>query len=179
MHHKERKGADMKLHGIFNLLGVFCVGSFTICLLAQSVDPIIDADQNKISKAPPEIVIYSLPNFKGNSLRISKNTLDLPLEELEDGTIFDWNDNVGSVRVIGGTWRLYQQGRFNRELDDTPEERVDINTTRSVSGWSNIISATSKGPLEIKVMEEAGMDRDVSSIRLISENILPDWVNQY
>ncbi|MEK7757336.1 MAG: hypothetical protein AAB385_09015, partial [Planctomycetota bacterium] len=64
--------------------------------------------------------------------------VDIPYEDLPDGTQMLWNDNIGSIVVVSGTFRLYQNGRMNTALDDTPMELVDVKTQAPVSGWSRL-----------------------------------------
>jgi hypothetical protein len=89
----------------------------------------------------PEIILYSQPNFQGREVHLYQDAVDLPSEELADGTKVLWNDNVASVIVVSGTWRLYQHGRMNTALDDTPRESLDVRTKSPASGWSSLISA--------------------------------------
>jgi hypothetical protein len=123
-----------------------------------------------------ELLLFSLPNFQGRSIRLTQTTVDLPIEELENGSQFDWNDNVRSLVVVSGTWRLFQHGRCNTQLDDTPRDALDVSTRPPVSGWSSLVSATSRGQMEIPVPEAGGLHHDVSSIELLSTENLPDWV---
>jgi len=124
----------------------------------------------------PEIIVYSQPGFQGHELRLSGNVIDLPVVELEDGSSFDWNDNIGSIVVTSGTWRLYQHGRLNTELDATPLAALDLSTRDSARGWSSVISASSRGPLRIAEPRLAGIGFDVSSIQLVASDNLPDWL---
>jgi hypothetical protein len=125
--------------------------------------------------ARPEIIFYSEPDFQGRAFHFFESTLDLPYEEFADGSKFLWNDNIKSFIVVSGTWRLYQHGRLNTSLDDTPPHLLDVRTKVSVKGWSTLVSATSRGPLYIASPELGGIDLDISSIELVSEQNLPDW----
>ncbi len=124
----------------------------------------------------PEIIFYSQPNFQGRELHLYQDAVDLPVEDLADGTKMLWNDNVASIIVVSGTWRLYQHGRMNTALDDTPRESLDVRTKSPATGWSSLISANSLGPLRIASPELAGIDYDISSVELVSALNLPDWV---
>ena len=124
----------------------------------------------------PEIILYSQPNFQGSELHLFGDAVDLPFEDLADGRKLLWNDNVASFIVVSGTWRLYQHGRMNTALDDTPRESLDVRTKSSANGWSSLISANSHGPLRISSPELAGIDFDISSVELVSAMNLPDWV---
>jgi hypothetical protein len=82
---------------------------------------------------------------------------------------------VRSLVVVSGTWRLWQNGRCNTRLDDTPVEALDVSTKEPEPGWSCLVSATSAGPLELSSGAAGGFLHDVSSIELVSVENLPDW----
>jgi hypothetical protein len=124
----------------------------------------------------PQIVLYTGENFTGRELVVEGTVFDLPLEEDGDGSLFDWNDNVRSLIVVSGTWRLYQNGRLNTALDETRLEALDIRTKGAALGWSALVSATSAGRLEIPNLAAGGLGEDLSSIELVSQANLPDWV---
>jgi hypothetical protein len=124
----------------------------------------------------PEIIFYSEPGFQGRELHLYDSSVDLPFDEFADGSVAVWNDSIGSIVVVGGTWRLYQHGRWNTLLDDTPIERLDVTRMQCVSGWSNVLSANSAGPLRIASLEYGGLGPDISSVQLVSSENLPDWV---
>lgn len=123
----------------------------------------------------PEIILYSEPNFQGRELHLYEDAVDLPFEQLGD-VVLPWNDSVGSIVVVSGTWRLYQNGRMNTELDETPREVLDVRQKTAASGWSSVLSATSRGPLMIASPELAGIGHDISSVQLVSSENLPDWL---
>lgn len=124
----------------------------------------------------PEIILYSEENFTGRVLRVTGTMLDMPLERNLDGSDFDWNDRAQSLVVVSGAWRCYEHGRLNTGLDDTPVESLDIATKEPARGWSTIVSATSKGRLEIPKLAEAGIGGGISSLELVSADNVPDWV---
>jgi hypothetical protein len=124
----------------------------------------------------PEIILYSEPGFQGREVHLFGDAVDLPYEQNADGTLMLWNDSVGSIIVVSGTWRLYQHGRMNTAIDDTPLELLDLRTKAQTTGWSSVLSATSNGPLKIASPELAGIGSDISSIELLSTQNLPDWV---
>jgi hypothetical protein len=124
----------------------------------------------------PEIILYSEPDFQGRELHLYDSSVDLPFEELDDGSIALWNDNIGSIVVVSGTWRFYQHGRWNTLLDDTPIERLDVARMPCVIGWSSVLSATSRGPLRVASLELAGLGPDMSSVELVAVENLPDWI---
>lgn len=123
----------------------------------------------------PAIVLYSQPDFQGRSLSVTASLADLPKEVLVDGATFDWNDNVGSVRVVWGTWRLYQNGRFNTEIDETPLEALTLASKSIATGWSCLVSAKSTGEVRITDGAAGGWGSDVSSLELVGAENLPDW----
>ena len=128
--------------------------------------------------AQPELILFSEPDFQGRELHLFDSTVDLPFEDLVDGTKHLWNDNIGSLIVAGGTWRLYQHGRMNTALDDTPKEAVDVYSKAPAGGWSCLLSASSRGPLKIATPELGGFGSDISSIELVSPFNLPDWTSR-
>ena len=123
----------------------------------------------------PLLVLYWEEGFQGRSLEVTGSLPDLPVETDVFGNQFDWNDEVRSVVVVSGTFRLFQHGRSNTKLDDTPIEALDVRTKEIEGGWSTLLSATSSGPLEIPSGALGGFYRDVSSIELVSADNLPDW----
>jgi hypothetical protein len=123
-----------------------------------------------------EIILYSEPNFQGREYHLYEHAVDLPYEDLEDGTQMLWNDNIRSLVVVSGTWRLWQNGRMNTILDDTPRELLDVSVKPPAGGWSSVVSGTSRGALTIASLELMGIGPDVSSIELVSVGNLPDWL---
>ena len=123
----------------------------------------------------PQLILFSGPGFTGRELVLRDTVADLPVERLDDGSTFNWNDEVRSIIVVSGTWKLYQHGRCNTTLDDTPVEQLDLRVQSRVGGWSSLVSANSAGPMRIHSPETASLHRDISSIRLVSTLNLPDW----
>lgn len=123
----------------------------------------------------PKIILFWEENFEGRSLEVTGSAIDLPVIGDVFGNEFDWNDEVRSIIVVSGTWRLYQHGRCNTELDQTPLELLDVARKQRRAGWSTLVSATSKGPLELPSAAVGGFFHDISSIELVSEANLPDW----
>lgn len=123
----------------------------------------------------PLLILYWEEGFQGRSLELTESLADLPVETDALGNQFDWNDNVRSVVVAGGTWRLFQNGRANTKLDQTPLEVLDTRAKEKEAGWSTLVSATSAGPLELPNGAVGGFYRDISSIELVSPESLPDW----
>jgi len=119
----------------------------------------------------PALILYSEPGFQGRSLVLTEGLIDLPKES--DG--FDWNDNVRSIRVLGGTWRLYQHGRFNTELDETPLEDLVLASKAPVAGWSCLVSAWDSGEGLYPDGASGGFGEDISSVELLSSENLPGW----
>ncbi len=121
----------------------------------------------------PLLILYWEEDFQGRSLEVTDTLPDLPRVEDRYGNVFDWNDEVRSVIVVSGTWRLYQHGRLNTKLDDTPLEELDLRSKEREPGWSCMLSATSAGPLKIPSGARGGFFRDVSSVELVSHENLP------
>ena len=125
----------------------------------------------------PVLILYWEEDFQGPSLEVTGSLRDLPVVTDAFGNQLDWNDRVRSVVVAGGTWRLFQHGRANTRLDDTPLEALDVRTKEKEAGWSCLLSATSAGPPELRSGAAGGFYQDVSSIELVSEENLPDWAS--
>ncbi len=123
----------------------------------------------------PLLILYWEEDFQGRSLEVRGTLADLPSVEDEHGNVFNWNDEVRSVVVVSGAWRLYQNGRLNTRLDDTPLEELDLKGKEREAGWSCLLSATSAGPLKLPSGAVGGFLRDVSSVELVTSENLPDW----
>jgi hypothetical protein len=123
----------------------------------------------------PLLVLYWEESFQGRSLEVTGTLADLPVEIDLFGNEFDWNDQVRSITVVSGTWRLYQHGRCNTELDETLLGDLNVAAKQTRAGWSCLISATSARPLELPSAAAGGFEPDISSIELVSEENLPDW----
>lgn len=126
----------------------------------------------------PQLIIYTGENFTGHSYVVTGTLLDMPPGK-DDGPESDrygWNDSVRSVKVVSGTWRLYQHGRCNTNLDETPVEDLDLTVKHAENGWSCLVSADSAGPTEYPTGASGGWATgEISSIELVSERNLPDW----
>jgi hypothetical protein len=124
--------------------------------------------------AGPSITLFWGENFTGRSLTLTGTLYDLPkgTDEISD---FDWNDQVRSMIVTGGTWRLYQHGRLNTLLDDTRIEDFNIAAKTPSFGWSTLVSGVSRGAVEIPELSTAGLMGDISSVELVAVENLPDW----
>jgi hypothetical protein len=155
------------------------VSSIVVFLLGVASGLTIFRGQSDLRAAAaggtPEIILYSEPDFQGRELHLYKDAVDLPFDQLGDA-ILPWNDSVGSIVVVSGTWRLYQHGRLNTEIDDTALEALDVRQKAAATGWSSALSATSRGPLRIASPEHAGIGHDISSVQLVSSENLPDWL---
>ena len=123
----------------------------------------------------PQIILYFGENFTGRSVTLVNTAFDLPTEEERDGSLFTWNDQVRSLVVVSGTWRLYQNGRLNTRLDGTRLDQFSLQGRLPDQGWSALVSGTSAGRLEVPDVAEAGIGVDISSIELVSTQNLPDW----
>jgi hypothetical protein len=160
----------MRRSVLVTLLIVAATGLMLWSLLFPSSGPATAAQESG-----PLLVLYSEPNFGGISLEVRDSLVDLPVIESSDGAKFDWNDSIRSLRVVSGTWRLYQHGRCNTELDQTPLELLDLASRQPARGWSSLMSATSRGALEAASLETGALADDISSIELVSKSNLPDW----
>ena len=94
-------------------------------------------------------------HFKGNHylvLGLARHT--------ETGEELSWDENISSVVVRGGTWRLCEASDFNRVS----------------GGWSTLVSAGMHGELRQSASECGGWTNDsISSIQLVSEGGMEDW----
>ncbi len=126
----------------------------------------------------PLLLLFSEENFGGRCLEVRGTLLDLPREVLEDGSVFDWNDNVRSLKVVSGTWRLCQHGRLNTALDDTELSELVVEEKARSFGWAALVSSGSEGPAEYASAAGWGWAPDVSSVELLSEEALPDWARK-
>ena len=98
----------------------------------------------------------------------------MPKSTDEEGKDYDWNDQISSIRVVRGTWMLFENGRANTKLDDSALEELDITEKTPVGGWSALVSASSVGPVEYCSSESGSWGNDtISSIILISPDPLP------
>jgi hypothetical protein len=122
-----------------------------------------------------KLILYWEPDFQGPSLEVTGTLPDMPVITDDRGAQFDWNDQVRSLVVLSGTWRLHQNGRLNTRLDETPLALLDLVTKERVEGWSCLVSATSRGPLYLPTGAAGGFAYDISSIELVSEDNLADW----
>lgn len=138
----------------------------TLCVLAVAVGAgtsfLLLKQTSVAAENGAALVVYSGPNFTGRSLRVTGNLPDLP-----KGVLFDWNDTISSIVVLRGTWRLYENGRFNTFLDKTPATKFDVSKQPPVGGWSCVVSAD-KGPVELTPESSGWADNSISSIELLS-----------
>ena len=145
------------------------------CALALSAYVLRGPESTAQENSGARIFLYLEPNFQGPGMEVTGSLVDIrPMEDV-NGVEIEWNDQVRSIIVEKGTWRLHQNGRFGTKLDDTPLAELDVRTKESVEGWSCLISATSQGPLRIASPSAGGFAHDISSIELVSEENLPDW----
>jgi hypothetical protein len=130
--------------------------------------------------AGPEIILYTGEDFTGESVRVTDTLLDLP-KGVEDGPEefrWNWNDNIKSIEVVRGTWRLYEHGRLNTTLDDTPVEELTAEAARAkgaVEGWSCLVSGNSERAVQYPTPTSGPWASSISSVELVSEENLPDW----
>lgn len=151
--------------------------SGVICLVVALVSFKLFVEDKPEAKAfgDPEIIVYSGPNFTGKELTLTHSMFDLPKEDLGDGKVFNWNDNIRSVVVVSGTWRLFEHGRANTTLDGEKIEHFNRDNKAEVPGWSTLVSADSRGVLELGQPGVGGWGDGISSVHLVSDRNLPDW----
>jgi hypothetical protein len=124
-----------------------------------------------------EIILFRGENFTGNQIRLTNSVLDMPQGALDGPEeLRGWNDTIGSVIVVRGTWRLYQHGRHNTGIDtDESPEQVVLAEKVPEKGWTCLVSAAPDGPREYASPAIGGWDSDVSSVELVSTQSLPAW----
>lgn len=66
----------------------------------------------------PDVILYSLKNFRGDSLGINaeKNGGDPNLDNDGSFRTSGWNNRTSSILVIRGTWDIYQDSGHNATL---------------------------------------------------------------
>ena len=172
-HRQGKEGVHMKrrIYAVLFVLGALAALASVIGIRKR---PVVSAEAGKAL-----LILYWEEDFQGRSLEVTGSLPDLPVQADANGNHFAWNDEVRSVVVAGGTWRLYQNGRANTKLDETPLEALDVRTKEKESGWSTLVSATSAGPLELRNGAAGGFYRDISSIELVSTENLPDWASPF
>lgn len=158
---------------VFLLGGLLVAGLVSIPILRRST---VTAQVKVDPSLGPKLILFWEPDFQGPSLEITGTVADMPVIIDANGAEFNWNDNVRSLIVVGGTWRLHQNGRLNTKLDDTPLEILDLRTKETTEGWSCLVSASSTGPLQIANPAAGGFSNDISSVELVSEKNMPDWL---
>jgi len=158
-------------------LVVACVAAVALFLANRGGirGPVVVAAGAAAEAGGPQIVLYTGENFTGRAITVTGTVFDLPKDQEPDGSLYDWNDQVRSIVVVSGTWRLYQNGRCNTRLDDTPIEAFAVGEKLPAQGWSALVSAASAGQLQIADLSAAGIGQDISSVELISTSNLPDW----
>ncbi|MGQ9588903.1 MAG: beta/gamma crystallin-related protein [Planctomycetota bacterium] len=126
----------------------------------------------------PTLLLFSEEDFGGRCLVVTGSLFELPKEVTEEGCAFDWNDNVRSLRVLSGTWRLCQHARLNTLLDDEPLSDVELSKKFRAKGWSCLVSAGADGPAEHRSAEGWGWVPEISSVELLSSEPLPEWARR-
>lgn len=96
----------------------------SIASIPRVLDSLRRAPSAEAQAGDAVLVLYAQEDFRGRSIKVTGSLADLPKEVLVDGSLFDWNDNVRSLQVQRGTWRLYQNGRFNTEIDESSLESL-------------------------------------------------------
>jgi len=153
------------------------VAALTLCVAAFALSWAVFLVPTSNAEPTPEIILFTGENFTGNQIRLTATVLDMP-KGTEEGAehLRGWNDTVGSIVVVSGTWRLYQHGRLNTKIDkdETPEQVVAAEKA-VVEGWSCRLSALPDGPAEFQRPGVGGWESDVSSVELVSTQSLPPW----
>lgn len=139
-----------------------------ICL---SVTGFVATGERVTNASEPEglLVVYMGENQTGRSLTVTSSLPDLPVLTDENGDEFDWNDQIVSIEVRKGVWRLYEHGRFNTELDDTPIEDWVRSNRESVDGWSCVVFPPASGSPAYGTENGPLRRRLISSIEMLSE----------
>ncbi len=146
-----------------------------LCALLASIVFVLEKSSESVARGrKPELIVFSGDEFDGRSLEVHGSLYDMTRETNADGSIHAWNDSISSIIVVRGTWRLYQNGRCNTRLDDTPLKRLDIRKKEAAGGWSCIVSASPDRPLRLTTHDGVFADDDISSIELVSDKALPD-----
>ena len=63
----------------------------------------VEAPVSVIQSNAPRVILYDLPNYKGNQIVLSPGDGYVDLLSLSKGLSGTWNDSVASIRVEGGT----------------------------------------------------------------------------
>jgi len=148
-------------------LGIICILGFAI---SRYSGPTVTAQAGR-----PLLILHWEEDFQGRALEVMQSLPDLPVETDIYGNRFEWNDQARSIVIVSGTWRLFQNGRHNTKLDDTPVEALDVRAKEKEAGWSCLVSGSSTGPVELPNGAVGGFNTDISSIELVSVENLPDW----
>ena len=149
---------------VFSVVIILMVASFLFSLIHSGA-------ARKVSAASSaKIRVFEHVSFLGANLDIQQSTRVLPSipDSANPDDVFDWNDKISSIIVIKGTWRLYEHSNFN--LDECGN---------AVPGWVYVVSGSDNAPggIAYPCPPSAGFKNDeISSIELVSEENLPDWV---
>src|SRR5919109_341664 len=92
-------------------------GSVCVTLIAAIALVAVRQQPAAMAGAGPSLILYWEDDFEGRSLELTDTAADLPEVKDAFGNTFNWNDQVRSVVVVSGTWRLWQNGRCNTKLD--------------------------------------------------------------
>ena len=108
-----------------------------------------------------EIEVFWDTGFEGRSLVITDSLAELPTFTTETGEEFSWDENISSIVLRAGTWRLCQESDFNRPR----------------GGWSVLVSAGEHGVVRQSASECGGWTNDgISSIQLVSDGVVENSV---
>ena len=169
----------MRRMAVACLLPVVALGALGVLAAVQMLAGLLGPPGSASAQAGgPMLLLYSEENFQGRCLVVTGTLLELPKEVTEDGCEFDWNDNVRSLKVLSGTWRLCQHARLNTLLDDEPLADVDVSKKFRAKGWTCLVSAGAEGPAEHRSAEGWGWVPEISSVELLSSEPLPEWASK-
>ena len=130
----------------------------TVMASANSAQDAPAAPDESAEEASPRLVVYADADFSGRSLTITDTLIDMPKSD-----DFDWNDQISSIEVLEGTWRLYEHGRLHQLRE---RKRGEPNR---VGGWSCVITA----PARISGTDGRFGDNSISSIERIANHTIP------
>jgi hypothetical protein len=133
------------------------------------------AGDSKAQGQGAEAVIYWEEEGVRRTLVINETILDMPLGTDAAGDEYSWNDQITKIEVVRGTFRVYQHGRSNTELDDTKLDALDVRTKSPAMGWSCLISASAHGSVVYDKTNGVFPPNEISSIEVISDQTLPTW----
>jgi uncharacterized protein with PQ loop repeat len=111
------------------------------------------------SKIQPDIELFWGKNYTNGSIQFTGRNVSYV------GDV--WNDNIRSVKVYSGTWRLYKDADFNQRQDGEPiQGYIDL----PIGSYSDITTTPSESRMTGQNSYFA-----LSSLRPVSCDPVPDW----